>query len=53
MNYISHRRIPPSSINTAIKKFLEMGGTPPAADLVENAPFRTLTIPKYNALSAP
>jgi hypothetical protein len=24
-----------------------------AADLVENAPFRTLTIPKYNALSAP
>jgi hypothetical protein len=29
MNYISHWRIPPSSINTATKKRLETGGTPP------------------------
>lgn len=29
MKYISHWRIPPSSIDAAIKKFLETGGAPP------------------------
>jgi hypothetical protein len=29
MKYISHWKIPPSSIDAAIKKFLETGGTPP------------------------
>jgi hypothetical protein len=29
MKYISHWRIPPTSIDAAIKKFLETGGAPP------------------------
>jgi hypothetical protein len=29
MKYITHWRIPPSSIDAAIKKFLETGGAPP------------------------
>jgi hypothetical protein len=29
MKYISHWRIPPSSIDAAVKKFLETGGAPP------------------------
>jgi hypothetical protein len=29
MKYISHWKIPPSSIDAAIKKFLETGGAPP------------------------
>jgi hypothetical protein len=29
MKYISHWRIPPSSIDAALKKFLETGGAPP------------------------
>jgi hypothetical protein len=30
MKYISHWKLPPSSIDAAIKKFLETGGAPPA-----------------------
>ena len=29
MKYISHCRIPPSSIDAALKKLLETGGAPP------------------------
>jgi hypothetical protein len=30
MKYISHWKLPPSTIEAAIKKFLETGGVPPA-----------------------